>query len=183
MKTSLLAVLLCGCAIACSRQHASAAACQSACARVAGIQLAPKKAQMLANLHELDEKVDEAEEDSGKNIALLKEQLAQGTPPFNPRAFARSSPATRRELARRHDWEATQLKLQREQGIKNAEAVIADARKQYEDAKKSYAVDEQKATGDAVNACLATCLQRPPSWASCLARTQAVEDIDLCQHR
>lgn len=183
MKTRLLAALLCSCAVCCSRQRASAAACQSACARVAGIKLAPKKAQMLANLHELDEKVDEAEEDSGKNIALLKEQLAQGGPPFDPKAFTRFPAATRRELSRRHEWEASQLKLQREQGIKNAEAVIADARKQYEDAKKSYVADEQKANDDAVQACLGPCLQRTPDYASCLQRTQAMEDIDICEHR
>jgi hypothetical protein len=185
MKTALLAtaalfVLSLGCA---KREPAGTAPCRTACERVAELRVAPAKAKRAANVHELDEGVDAMEAQSGREIASLKAQLAGGGPPWNPKAFEKQSAAERRELAQRHEWEVRQLKLQRELSIQNAEKALVDAKTRYEEAKQKAEQEDRKATADAATSCYDSCLKRPAAFAQCLQRIQAVEDIDLCEHR
>jgi aspartate oxidase len=106
-----------------------------------------------------------------------------GGPPFDPKAFAKLPAATRRELAARHKWEEQQLEQQRELGIQRANETLAEAKKQYEDAKRRSEADEKKAVQEAIKSCSDSCLQRPLTFAQCLQRTQAVEDVEICEHR
>jgi hypothetical protein len=183
MKTLCAAALLL-CLAACgSRDKASAADCDKACARVADLQLASKRSQAKAALHEIDEEVDRQEEESARNTALLKQQLAEGGPPFNPKAFSKLPARTQRDLAERHKWEEQQLKLQRELALKASGESVATAKKKYEDAKARTEADDQKATAAAVKSCGDSCVQRPAKFAQCLQRTQAVEDLDICEHQ
>lgn len=184
MKTALFAAAaLTLVSSGCAREKASAADCDKSCAHVADLRLADQKSQMRANLHELDEQVDSAEEESGKSVALLKKQLAEGGPPWNPKAFVKLPAKTQRELAERHKWEENQLKTQREMALVRAQATVDEAKKKYQDLKVKFEAEEKKATAGEIKTCTDACLQRPAAFAQCLQRTQAVEDIGICERQ
>lgn len=185
MKNAILGSSLLVLSIGCSGSgaKASAAECSSGCERVAELRLAPQKAQMATKVHEADEQVDSTEEESARQTALLKQQLVEGGPPWNPKAFAKQPAKTRRELEARHEWEARQLKLQRELALQRIEGGIAEAKKHYQEVKTQGEADEQKATGEAMKACIDPCLRRPANFARCLQRAQAVEDLEICEKR
>ena len=180
LSTAALCLLFLGCA---KRETADSAACHTACERVAELRVTVGKAKRASIVHELDEGVDAMEEQSSREIAALKAQLATGGPPWNPKAFEKQPAAARRELAERHEWEVRQLKLQRELSMKNAEKALAEAKQRYEEAKLKAEQEDRKATAEAVSSCFDSCVKQPPRVAQCLQRIQAVEDIDLCGHR
>lgn len=171
-------------AFACGRsQKADPAACQKACSHVADLKTASAKGKAAGVVHEFDEEVDRQEEQSAKNIGLIKEQLASKPMPWKPEGFARLPARTQREVVERHQWEQRQLKQDRERAIQRSEENLAKAKKDYANAKAKAEAEGTAAIEDAFKSCSEPCQQRPASYAECLLRTQAVEDIEVCAHR
>lgn len=188
MKISIIAAALLfipPLATGCAR-HASAPAsaveCRQACEHTAQLKVAPLKKQLDVGVHEIDEKVDRTEDDAKVTLQLLKEQLASGGPPWNEKSVRTLSPAIRRSVIEHHKWEEAQLKLQRELAIKRSQDSVVEVRKEYADAKGKADIQLKKASADAVDECYDPCLKRPAAEVKCLLRTQAVEDIKLCEH-
>lgn len=154
--------------------------CSLSCDHVAAIRLAPLKKQKQAALHELDENVDRNEDAAKANAATLRQQMAVGDPQWSEKALAKLSPVKRRAAIERHDWEQNQLRVQRELALKRDDESVSSARKTYEDAKVKADEDLKKVTADTVKACVDQCLKGTAKHADCLRRTQAVEDLDIC---
>lgn len=183
-KIAILAAALAPVSIGCSRPgNASPDQCQKACVRVANFRLAPQRSLRTSKVHELDEEVDSTEEEAAKQRALIRQELAEGGPAWNPKAFEKLPAKTRREMAERHQWDVKQLKVQRELALKRIDDEIAAAKKRYEDARAEAAVEEKNSTDEAVKACAGPCVQRPPKFAECLLRTQALEDVEICERK
>ena len=189
MKTSpLIAALLSIPLLAtgCARHRgplASPDECRKACDHTAELKNAVMKKQAEVALHEVDEKVDRTEDDSKATVALLKQELASGGPPWDERSLTRLSPKVRRSVIEHHQWEEQQLKLQRELAMKRSLDSVVEVRNEYEAAKAKADVQLKKANADAVAACFDPCLKLPAAEAHCLLRTQAVEDIKICEQK
>jgi hypothetical protein len=164
--------------VACSTgPKATAAECQTGCQRATELRLASQKEQMASKLHEADEQVDATEEESAKQAALVKQQMAEGGPPWNPKAFAKQPAKVQRELAARHQWDARQLKLQQELALQRIQDAIAESKKHYQDIKAQAEADEK------MKSCADACLGRPAKFAQCLGRAQAIEDLAACEKK
>lgn len=177
---SVVLILLAGCT---KREQASQDACQAGCRKATDLKLARARNEANVTVHELDEQVDLQEDNSAEHIKRLKQELAQGDPPWNAEAVARLPPDRRREALERHKQAMRQLKLQREFALRDAEQQVGKAKERYEKAKAKAEADDKTAVADAMATCLPACLKRDAAFAQCLQRTQAVEDIAICEQR
>jgi len=69
----------------------------------------------------------------------------------------------------------------REQAIKHAEDALADAKKTYQTLKDAADSYESRAMKENTDGCAAPCLNRTVAYAECLSRTQAVQDVSICE--
>jgi hypothetical protein len=187
MKMQLLALLLV-LLPACKRTesaHGDPDVCQKACDHVARLRLARQINETTTKVHEADEKVDEVEEFAEKSTADLRQQMAASSTLAGPgpKALEKLSPADRRQVLARLAWEENQLKFQRELGLKRNKDTVAEAKKQYEEIKRRSEEDEKNAIDAEIKKCLDPCVQRAATLAACLQRTQAVEDVAVCEHQ
>lgn len=182
MKTVIAAVVAFA-FVACTRRgpNSSPAECEKPCAHVVDLRLAASRAAAGSRLHEVDEQLEATEDSANKTKAQIKQEMAGPAPYFNPKAFAHLPPKTQRELAERHAWEVSQLKVQRELALQRADAAVLDVKKKLEEMTAQAEADGKRDTSAALAECAAECTRRPRAFGECLQRTQAVEDIKVCQ--
>lgn len=153
--------------------------CKPACARAARLETAKFKQDQFALVHEMDERI-EATEDYGKDLLAEYKKEESGLRSVDSAELKSLPPARRAAIleARRNRLREEErqraLAVAAAQGqIKSVAAEVAE-RKSQSDALIAKAVAESEAK------CMTTCLARPRTYAKCLLRTQAVEDIAVC---
>ena len=175
LEALLVLSLVLGCA-----KKATLEQCRPACDHVAKLLAAPVHKQLELALHELDEKVERIEDESAAHTVALKKQMATPDVSWDEKAMRKRPPKVRAALRERHDWEQNQLKVQRELALKAAEEAVVSAKKELADREAQRDAEVKKAGDDARAACLEKCPRASVDHAACLQRTQAVEDIELC---
>lgn len=165
----------------CSKK-ADPAECHKACERVARLQTAAKQKDIMTALHEQEERVESVEDQTKSEVARLKKELTTTTPRPDL-SHAKLSSADRRKVAERVDYEAAQLKQQREQAIQAHEDALRTEQQSFADAKKRGTEEIKKALDGAIAACDAHCDQRSEAQVQCLLKTQALEDIATCERK
>ncbi len=162
--------------------HPTAEQCRAGCERVARWKIAGKVQSLGGNAHEADENVDVIEAKSKRDIELLKQQIAEGIrKPLDPHALAKLSAKDRKAAIEQHEFHLKQLRAMREQAIQHAEDALADAKKTYQKFKDAADNYERKAMKENTDACAAPCVNRTVAYAECLLRTQAVQDVAICE--
>ena len=183
MKKLLLALVLCA-VTSCRKSGggADASACQQACTRVASLRLTGKFGQIKAKLHEMDEKVDAAEDFAKKREAEIASEAGVTVPRPGPKALQKLPAAQRAAMIRGYDMQDEQLKQEREAAIRRAHENVEKARREYEEAKAEAEATQKSDTAAEMQKCVDPCIKRDPAFAACLQRVQAVEDVDVCEH-
>lgn len=156
--------------------------CHKACERIARYQTAAVQKDILIGIHEHEERVESIEDQTKLEVARLKKELATPTPRPDL-SHARLSPADRRKVEERVAYEAAQLQQQREQAIKSNEDGLRAEQQSFAEAKKRGTEQMKKAYQSAVAACEATCAKRSSDQVQCLLKTQALEDIAICERK
>lgn len=166
----------------CSRQAAEGD-CRKGCDHAAPMRVAAARKAAQMTLHEMEEMAEAAEKTAKTDLARLRIELAAGSAPFDEQPFRarKATPADIKMARDRHEWEAQQLRTQREAGIKAAEETIVSEPKRNAEAKQKAEADLAKTTAEAHATCVERCVKRPRQHVECLLRAQAVEDVDLCE--
>ena len=176
----LVACLTLGLSLGCAKK-ATLEQCRPACEHTAKLVAAPVYKQLELALHELDEKVERTEDESAASTAALKKQMATPDTTWDEKAMRKRPAKAQAALRERHAWEQNQLKVQRELALKSAAEAIVSAKKELADKEAQRDVEVKKAGDDARAACLEKCQRSSIDHAACLQRTQAVEDIEICE--
>lgn len=180
MKTAILAAALPLLTMTACQEKAAPARCQAVCAHVAELKTGPlRKAKQVA-LHEMDEGVESTEDSMAEQTAVIRKQLEAGDPSWSESAVRKLPPVKRRAAIERHQWEQQQLKVQREQALQHSQDAVVEAKKHYEAAKRAADEELKKEETSAAAACAEQCARGSARHADCLGRTQAVEDIEIC---
>jgi hypothetical protein len=156
--------------------------CHRACEHVAQLELGTLRKSELLVLHEMEERLEGFEDATKEHIARFRAEMAAAEArPLEPPPPGLSS-QKQREWTDERKREASELRHQRELGIKQNEDGLVEEKRLYEEAKKAAAAEWQKATSEATSQCADTCVQKKRSLkdVQCLLRTQAVEDIAIC---
>ena len=166
---------------ACAKQ-AAPTECKAACEHVTQLRLAPLKKQNQAALHELDEQDERTEDEAKVNLQRVQQEMTAGAARANAKnPHTKKLPA--QAVLEHQRWEADQLRQQQELSIKRDREAALQAHQKYLDAKKDADAKVAKAAAETLQACTERCLKRSLDEAQCLTRTQAIEDIDICERK
>lgn len=157
--------------------------CRKACDRVTKLKVAPVQKGIQIKLHEIDERVERTEDRAKADTALLKEQLATPGPGLDPKLLKKLSPAAKKAVLDRQQWEEDQLKTQRTMALQRAAESVVEVKKQYDDAKTAGDAEVKKATEESLAACAERCAKRSDAQVQCLLKIQAIEDVEICDAR
>ena len=154
--------------------------CSAGCERAVNWKLAAHKKRRLWSVHEADENVDRVEDRAKGQTAMLKHSMAS-MPTLDEEKLKGLSPKERAAAISDFEFARKQDRLQDEMGIVHAQEAVDEAKRMYERTKQDLADWEKSTVEPAVSGCVATCMKRQLPYAQCLAKTQAVEDISVCE--
>jgi hypothetical protein len=174
------------CSVGCRRPPgalATAGACRPACARVAALQLATDKKGKAITLHEMAEAVESAEDQAVRETRRIKAELVDGDAAWDERAIGKLAPDIQKARRAQHAWDLKQLTAARELELGRLQESVVEARQTHARATSEAAEWETNNSARLIDVCLNACLKKEAVYAVCLSAAQAVEDIQVCEHR
>jgi hypothetical protein len=154
--------------------------CRTGCQRSVTWQLAKERKKRVHPVEEADEAVDRMEAEANRDIANATKMRDQGDPSWDEKSLVGLAPKDRSAAVAHHEFMVDQRKRQWDLAIERSHAAVDAMKKNFAEQKQKFDAWESKTVPEATEACLSTCMKRPPAYAECLGKTQSVPDIAIC---